>query len=208
MARDRAGGQDDGGRGAARLRSRWLAPALCLFGVVCAFWLGSILLSQAPRQAEDASVGAARDTAQGALPPGASAPADDPGEVTDAQSGDGDEEELADAIPVDAVTFLDVLNRASSEEARGEVSCTWTVEAPLDELAGDVLRAYRDTPGTELATSGYLDLKGNAWGAIVIGGDGWVDVIVVAAGKDDASATARIVRMTASSAPGQAAEAQ
>ena len=37
----------------------------------------------------------------------------------------------------------------------------------MTEAAADMLRAYREVPTAQLALSGYLDIKGNVWGAIV-----------------------------------------
>ena len=47
----------------------------------------------------------------------------------------------------------------------------------------------------ELALSGYLDIKGNVWGAIVRDGRGWVDMVTVAADTGDASCRLRAVRL-------------
>ena len=35
----------------------------------------------------------------------------------------------------------------------------------MTEAAADLLRAYREVPTAQLALSGYLDIKGNVWGA-------------------------------------------
>lgn len=43
----------------------------------------------------------------------------------------------------------------------------------MTEAAADMLRAYREVPTAQLALSGYLDIKGNVWGAIVRDGRGW-----------------------------------
>ena len=91
-------------------------------------------------------------------------------------------------------TFLLVLEQGAA--SRDEVSCSWSSEQPVDELARSVLLAYRELPHVQLATSGYLDLKGNAWGAIVFDPDGWVDIVTVAE-EGDESSCARVVRMVA-----------
>ena len=91
-------------------------------------------------------------------------------------------------------TFLLVLEQGAA--SRDEASCSWSSEQPVDELARSVLLAYRELPHVQLATSGYLDLKGNAWGAIVFDPDGWVDIVTVAEEGDDSSC-ARVVRMVA-----------
>lgn len=196
-------------RGRDRLRGRWLAPMLCVLAALCALVLGAGLItgvtgglaSDQAEPAPQAKAGSPR-AAEGSDASGdAAEPKGDQEAGSDAAASD----ELAggsDAAAVDASTFLSVLERSAAADAQGEASCTWTADEPIDELAADVLRTYRDTAGCQLMTSGYLDLKGNAWGGIVLNAEGWVDVIVVAAEKGDASSTVRIARMSASSAPG------
>ena len=65
----------------------------------------------------------------------------------------------------------------------------------MTEAAADMLRAYREVPTAQLALSGYLDIKGNVWGAIVRDGRGWVDMVTVAADTGDASCRLRAVRL-------------
>lgn len=65
----------------------------------------------------------------------------------------------------------------------------------MTEAAADLLRAYREVPTAQLALSGYLDIKGNVWGAIVRDGRGWVDMVTVAADAGDASCRLRAVRL-------------
>ena len=66
----------------------------------------------------------------------------------------------------------------------------------MTEAAADMLRAYREVPTAQLALSGYLDIKGNVWGAIVRDGRGWVDMVTVAADAGDASCRLRAVRLS------------
>ncbi len=195
-------------RGRDRLRGRWLAPMLCVLAALCALVLGAGLITGATGglasdQAEpalQARAGSSR-AAEGADVPSAAGEAEgnpeagSAGAATDAPAGEPD----ADAV--DASTFLSVLERSAEADTQGEASCMWTADEPIDELAADVLRTYRDRAGCQLMTSGYLDLKGNAWGGIVLNAEGWVDVIVVAAEEGDTSSTARIARISASSAP-------
>lgn len=72
----------------------------------------------------------------------------------------------------------------------------WAEDRPMTEAAADLLRAYREVPTSQLALSGYLDIKGNVWGAIVRDGRGWVDMVTVAADAGDASCRLRVVRLT------------
>ena len=51
-------------------------------------------------------------------------------------------------------------------------------------------------PTAQLALSGYLDIKGNVWGAIVRDGRGWVDMVTVAADAGDASYRLRVIRLS------------
>lgn len=65
----------------------------------------------------------------------------------------------------------------------------------MTEAAADLLRAYREVPTAQLALSGYLDIKGNVWGAIVRDGRGWVDMVTVTADAGDASCRLRVARL-------------
>ena len=69
------------------------------------------------------------------------------------------------------------------------------LHGPMTEAVADMLRAYREVPTAQLALSGYLDIKGNVWGAIVRDGRGWVDMVTVAADAGDASCRLRAVRL-------------
>ena len=66
----------------------------------------------------------------------------------------------------------------------------------MTEAAADMLRTYREVPTAQLALSGYLDIKGNVWGAIVRDERGWVDMLTVAADTGDASCRLRVVRLS------------
>lgn len=120
----------------------------------------------------------------------------------DGRAGAGD----ADAVTLE--TFLDVLDAGASDSAladvpnasSGAVGDVGSAEVSFDVAGGlvaaaeGVLRAYRALPEAQLLTSGYLDLKGNAWGAIVWDGVGWVDIVTISMGKDGAAATVRVAR--------------
>lgn len=101
---------------------------------------------------------------------------------------------------VTARTFLQALDErvASAESSAGNtiaVRLAWSEDRPMTEAAADLLRAYREVPTAQLALSGYLDMKGNVWGAIVRDGRGWVDMVTVAADAGDASCRLRAVRL-------------
>lgn len=101
---------------------------------------------------------------------------------------------------VTARTFLQALDeRAASAESSADntiaVRLAWSEDRPMTEAAADLLRAYREVPTAQLALSGYLDIKGNVWGAIVRDGRGWADMVTVAADAGDASCRLRAVRL-------------
>ena len=103
---------------------------------------------------------------------------------------------------ITAQTFLQKLDEravGATERSAGNaiaVRLAWTEDRPMTEAAADLLRAYREVPTAQLALSGYLDIKGNVWGAIVRDGRGWVDMVTVAADAGDTSCRLRVVRLT------------
>lgn len=114
-------------------------------------------------------------------------------------------DEMRDADDSDVVvttqTFLRALDERSGVAVEPPadnaiaVRLAWTEDRPMTEAAADLLRAYREVPTAQLALSGYLDIKGNVWGAIVRDGRGWVDMVTVAADAGDASCRLRAVRL-------------
>ena len=102
---------------------------------------------------------------------------------------------------VTAQTFLQKLDERAAgamERLAGNAIAArlaWAEDRPMTEAAADLLRAYREVPTAQLALSGYLDIKGNVWGAIVRDGRGWVDMVTVAADTGDASCRLRVVRL-------------
>lgn len=102
---------------------------------------------------------------------------------------------------VTAQTFLQALDEraAGATEPSADnaiaVRLAWSEDRPMTEAAADLLRAYREVPTAQLALNGYLDIKGNVWGAIVRDGRGWVDMVTVAADAGDASCRLRAVRL-------------
>lgn len=103
---------------------------------------------------------------------------------------------------VTAQTFLRALDEragsatGSSADNAVAVRLAWSECRSMTEAAADTLRAYREVPTAQLALSGYLDIRGNVWGAIVRDGRGWVDMVTVAADAGDASCRVRVVRLT------------
>lgn len=104
-------------------------------------------------------------------------------------------------VAITAQTFLRTLDKRSGtatdspEDNAIAVRLAWSEDRPMTEAAADMLRAYREVPTAQLALSGYLDIKGNVWGAIVRDGRGWVDMVTVAADAGDASCRLRVVRL-------------
>lgn len=173
------------------VRLRWLAPALCLICTACALWLGAALPSKTTSESALAQQSG----------PSAAWVDRAPGEESDNSERDSREDEGVvpmEAGVIDTGSFLAELDRDASTQADGEASCVWTSAQPINELAADVLRAYQGVSGARLMTSGYLDLKGNAWGAIVLDECGWVDIVTVVAEEGNEASTARVTRISSS----------
>lgn len=123
------------------------------------------------------------------------------GSAVASQKDDARDADDANAA-VTAQTFLRTLDKRSGtatdlpEDNAIAVRLAWSEDRPMTEAAADMLRAYREVPTAQLALSGYLDVKGNVWGAIVRDGRGWVDMVTVAADTGDASCRLRVVRLT------------
>lgn len=69
----------------------------------------------------------------------------------------------------------------------------WVERDDVPMAAKGVLQAYAKAGGAELAASGYLDMRGNVWGAIVQGGSAWCDVVLVST-EGGSKSTVRVVR--------------
>ncbi|MDY2777444.1 MAG: hypothetical protein SOU51_03615 [Collinsella sp.] len=88
---------------------------------------------------------------------------------------------------------LDRWEGGAGEE--GSVSARWESGGGLVSAAEDILAAYRSNGSFELVSSGYLDMFGNAWGAIVCDGDRRVDLVLVTTDEADADSVVRVVRL-------------
>ena len=138
--------------------------------------------------------------------PSRGAAAEDPpanGEISGGASMDGLAAVLAPPVPegVRASSlggFLDDLHAWQTEASCADEAPCMSVEfegrASLPSLAGDVLEAYARTRSASLVASGYLDLKGNVWGAVLRGGTTWCDVLLVTT-EDDALSRVRVTRV-------------
>lgn len=99
-------------------------------------------------------------------------------------------------------TFLDDLSagKADGKAVDGGGTATkvvhWAERGDIPAAAEGVLRAYVDAGDAELTTSGYLDMHGNVWAAIVRGGDAWCDVVLVST-EDREESSVRVARVFA-----------
>ena len=113
------------------------------------------------------------------------------------RSGAREEEAGAgDSHASTAASLLAELDRLSAdrEAGEGQVAVALRMDEGLVPAARSVLQGVE---GARLYSSGYLDLKGNAWGAIVQARSGCIDVVTVAALEEDSASTVRAVRMFA-----------
>ena len=94
-------------------------------------------------------------------------------------------------------TFLDDLQAQGSVGAEGQSRAViWREESDVPQSAAAALEAYRAQGEGKLMCSGYMDIKGNVWGGIVMSRT-WVDIIYVTSTEDGAASTLRIVRLSA-----------
>lgn len=93
----------------------------------------------------------------------------------------------------DAEHWLEDLD--GSTEASTAVE--WVENRGMVRVASALLKRYERLDSAVLETQGYLDLKGNVWGAIVSDRKGWVDMVTVMSNEADDEATVRVVRLVA-----------
>lgn len=84
---------------------------------------------------------------------------------------------------------------AGATEGVESSSVSWCEERALTAVAQDVLSAYGELPQVELMASGFLDLKGNTWGAIVRLQNEAIDMMTVMCDEEDSESTVRVVRL-------------
>lgn len=90
-------------------------------------------------------------------------------------------------------TFLDDLQVGAEGQSRAVI---WREESDVPQSAAAALEAYRAQGAGKLMCGGYMDIKGNVWGGIVMSRT-WVDIIYVTSTEDGAASTLRIVRLSA-----------
>lgn len=96
-----------------------------------------------------------------------------------------------------SATFLDDLQAQESVGAEGQSRAViWREESDVPQSAAAALEAYRAQGAGKLMCGGYMDIKGNVWGGIVMSRT-WVDIIYVTSTEDGAASTLRIVRLSA-----------
>lgn len=63
----------------------------------------------------------------------------------------------------------------------------WREYGDVPQVAQDVLRSYEELSDAELVASGYVDLQGNTWCALVRRGQAWVDVVTIVTADGEVS---------------------
>ena len=131
--------------------------------------------------------------------------ADDPAHVLDGEAEPGAFLERLESLTGAAPGEGEATESGAGAVPASPASVSWTEEGGVVEMASRVLNSYQEAPGAVLMTSGYLDLKGNAWGAIVRGGEEWVDIVLIVTAETEPGAedlsSARVVRLAAGTAP-------
>lgn len=120
--------------------------------------------------------------------------ASDPGSSPDLEAAREVVESRGKVVPSARSSFLEDASAASAASADGLATVGWDDGAALPDAAAGVLEAYAGEGACALAASGYLDLKGDAWGAVVRGAAGWVDIVSVSA-REDGSSSVRVTRV-------------
>lgn len=88
------------------------------------------------------------------------------------------------AIETDVSRFLVDVEHATEAAHPDEMgTCAagvqWRERGDVPQVAQDVLRSYEELSDAELVASGYVDLQGNTWCALVRRGRAWVDVVTI-----------------------------
>lgn len=129
---------------------------------------------------------------------------DAPGERSAAETVDSDVERMFEQVEVvmekavesSVDSFISDLGTGAEKGAQG-AAVRWSEQRDLVGPAQDVLHAYAELPEAELMSSGYLDLAGNVWVALVQGGREWVDMVYLASNEERSETDVHIVRLRA-----------
>ena len=108
------------------------------------------------------------------------------------QAGDAVDE----AVTSSAAAFLTDLDAGGASGSQG-TAVRWTEERDLVGPMQDVLGAYALLSDARLMSSGYLDISGNVWAAIVQGGQEWVDMVYATCDEARGQTDVSIVRLRA-----------
>lgn len=131
--------------------------------------------------------------------------ADDPARILDGEAESGAFLERLESLSEAASGEGEAAEPDAAAVPASSASVSWAEEGDVVEMASCVLNSYQEVPDAILMTSGYLDLKGNAWGAIVRGGEEWVDIVLIVTAETEPGAedlsSARVVRLAAGAAP-------
>lgn len=115
----------------------------------------------------------------------------------------GISQDVADALRTSSVepssrkTFLsDLEGSGQNPDGGGDPVCVlaWTEPCDLPATAEEALCAYRQRGAVTLMASGYLDLAGNVWAALLRHDDGAVDIMTVST-ADGSSSEVRVARL-------------
>lgn len=174
-------------------RARGIGLALLLAVSLCTSWC---LIDQ-ERRGEGTAPAAIESDAEVAAPKGEGASDGDTlaaGSVPGGEVG-GEAASLA--------TFMDILEQDDVQDAteKASTSVSWKESRDIVEAARGVLEVYREVESVDLVTSGYVDLSGNVWAALLSDGKGWVDMVTIEAGENDEGSTVTVVRLRASAVP-------
>lgn len=104
------------------------------------------------------------------------------------------EEQIASAHD-QFLTDLSAHSSSATAEGSGVTAVAWEERTALPEAAKCVLQEYERSTGYTLASSGYLDLQGNVWGALIRGQGRTVDIAMITT-EDDSLSSVHIVRVT------------
>ena len=174
-------------------RARGIGLALLLAVSLCTSWC----LFDQEHRGEGTALAAIESDAEAAAPHRESA---SDGDTPAAGSVPGGE---AGGAAASLATFMDILERGDVQDApeKASTSVSWKESRGIVEAASGVLEVYREVESVDLVTSGYVDLAGNVWAALLSDGKGWVDMVTIEAGENDEGSTVTVVRLRASTAP-------
>lgn len=92
------------------------------------------------------------------------------------------QEELGEGLA--GAPEVDVQAQALAEGLLGDADARVSASAlDVPEASAEVLEAYAARSDCALGQAGYLDVSGNAWGCVVLGGD-WAEICVVSADEE------------------------